>query len=334
MMKDYIGNPLQVRGAEQYVLQNGKGSGMRFLYVRNGLGLEFWLSLDRAGDVSRLNFRGDNMGFFAPCGYVAPQYYDRVGAGFLKSFTAGFFTTCGLTAVGSPCTDAGEVLPLHGTVSHIPAELCAIEETAEALTVKLKLRDAVIFGRKLVLERKYTVSYRENSFEVKDTVTNEADTETPYMIMYHCNMGYPLVSENALVRIPYNTMRARDARAQADIDTALQMEKPQAGYQECCYYYDVKAHDGIARAGIFNSDIGKGVILRYGKDTLPCFTQWKMMGKTDYVLGLEPGNCNPDGRDVMRKKGTLQFLQPDESVTTAVTFAFTTDRDAFLEETK
>ena len=56
-MKNYIGNPLQIKGAEQYILQNGKGNGMKFLYVRNGLGLEAWISLDRAGDVSRVNLR-------------------------------------------------------------------------------------------------------------------------------------------------------------------------------------------------------------------------------------------------------------------------------------
>ncbi|MBQ9544090.1 MAG: DUF4432 family protein, partial [Clostridia bacterium] len=128
-MKGYTGNPLQIRGAERYVLQDGKGNGMRFLFVRNGLGLEAWISLDRAGDVSRLSFKGDNMGYFSPCGYVAPQYFDKEGAGFLKSFTAGFFTTCGLSAVGSPCVDEGESLPLHGTVSHIPALLDAVEET-------------------------------------------------------------------------------------------------------------------------------------------------------------------------------------------------------------
>ena len=37
-----------------------------------------------------------------------------------------------------------------------------------------------------------------------------------------------------------------------------------------------------------------------------------MMGQHDYVLGLEPGNCTPDGRDVLRREGRLQFLQPGE----------------------
>lgn len=328
-MNYYVGNPLQVRGAEQYVLQNGKGDGMHFLNIRNGLGLEIWLSLDRAGDVSRVDFKGDNMGYFSPCGYVAPQYYDGVGAGFLKSFTAGFFTTCGLTAVGSPCNDDGEELPLHGTISHIPAELCAIEENKKELIVKLKVRDAALFGRKLIMNRIYTVSYTENSFTVSDTVTNEADTESPYMILYHCNMGYPLLSENSIVKIPNNGIVARDEHAKKYIDTALQMEKPQTGYQECCYYYDVKEKQSEAQVGIFNGDISKGLIMNYDKAALSCFTEWKMMGKTDYVLGLEPGNCTPDGRDVLRKNESLKFLQPDESATTAVKFTFTTELKDF-----
>ena len=328
-MKDYIGNPLQIRGAEQYILQNGKGDGMHFLNIRNGLGLEIWISLDRAGDVSRLNFKGDNMGYFAPCGYVAPAFYDNVGAGFLKSFTAGFFTTCGLIAVGSPCTDDGEELPLHGTISHIPAELCAIEENVNELIVKLKVRDAALFGRKLVMNRIYNISYTENSFTVSDTVTNEADIESPYMILYHCNMGYPLLSENSIVKIPNNSITARNEHAKKHIETALQMEKPQAGYEECCYYYDVKGNDGTAKVGIFNGDISKGLVMDYDKTTLPYFTEWKMMGKTDYVLGLEPGNCTPDGRDVLRKNGILKFLQPDESATTTVKFTFTTELKDF-----
>ena len=322
-MKDYIGNLLQIRGAEKYILEGGKGDGMHFLCVRNGKGLEAWISLDRAGDISRVNFKGDNMGYFAPCGYVSPKYYDGVGFGFLKSFTAGFFTTCGLTAVGSPCNDDGEDLPLHGTISHIPAEFDGIEETEEGLKVKLTVRDAALFGRKLVMKRKYNFSYLENTFSVEDTVTNEADSVSPYMILYHCNFGYPLLSEKSIVSIPYNSFTARDEQAKKYIDTALNMEKPQAGYKECCYYYDIKEQNSNACVGIYNEDIGKGVVIVYDKKTLPCFTEWKMMGKTDYVLGLEPGNCTPDGRDILRKNGSLKFLEPEESKTTKIEFRFT-----------
>ncbi len=321
-MKNYIGNGLQIRGAEKYILQDGKGDGMHFLNVRNGLGLDVWISLDRAGDVSRATFKGDNMSYFSPCGYVSPKYYDGIGAGFLKSFTAGLFTTCGLTAVGSPCTDDGEELPLHGNISNIPAELCGIEENETELTVKLKVRDTAIFGRKLVLCRTYKFSYIDNSFEVIDTVTNEAQVTSPYMILYHCNFGYPLLCEDSIVKVPNNSFVARNSHAEKFIDTALKMEKPQADFEECCYYFDVKENNGIAKAGIYNEKIDKGVVLSYNKSALSCFTEWKMMGKTEYVLGLEPGNCTPDGRDVLRKNGTLEFIDSGESKTASVKFSF------------
>ena len=325
-----LGNPLQVRGAEEYILQGGRGQGMRFLYVRNGLGLEAWISLDRCADLSRVVFKGSNMGYFAPCGYVAPQYYDDKGDGFLKSFTGGFVTTCGLTAVGSPCLDNGEELPLHGTVSHLPAQLLAAEEEGEALKIRTVVRDARLFGQKLVLRREYMFSYRENRILLQDTVLNAGSETSPYMLLYHCNMGYPLLKEDSLVKIPNGGVVPRNARAASQLAGALTMERPQAGYEECCYYYDVQEKDGLARAGIFNGEVG--VVLRYNKRALPCFTQWKMMGEHDYVLGLEPGNCTPDGRDVLRREGRLAFLEPDAEAATAVEFCFVDDKTCFEEE--
>ncbi|MBR4934082.1 MAG: DUF4432 family protein [Clostridia bacterium] len=124
----------------------------------------------------------------------------------------------------------------------------------------------------------------------------------------------------------------RNDHAKEFIDSALVMEKPQSGYEECCYYFDVNETDGISKAGIFSESIGKGLVMSYDKATLPYFTEWKMMGKTDYVLGLEPANCTPDGRDVLRKNGTLKFLAPSESETTRVKFTFTNNINDFEGE--
>ena len=46
-------------------------------------------------------------------------------------------------------------------------------------------------------------------------------------------------------------------------------------------------------------------------------------------MGLEPGNCTPDGRAALRANGTLKFLKPDESCTTAIEFRFVSDKDTF-----
>lgn len=37
-----------------------------------------------------------------------------------------------------------------------------------------------------------------------------------------------------------------------------------------------------------------------------------MMGEGDYVVGLEPSNAIPEGRDVVRRRGELEYIQPGE----------------------
>jgi hypothetical protein len=113
------------------------------------------------------------------------------------------------------------------------------------------------------------------------------------------------------------------------MDTALVCEKPQVQYDERCYYYDVKDNNGIAKVGIYSVDANVGLVMSFDKAGLDCFTQWKMMGVNDYVMGLEPGNCNADGRDITRQKGLLKFLEPGESGVTKVKFSFTNDQTAF-----
>ncbi len=55
-----------------------------------------------------------------------------------------------------------------------------------------------------------------------------------------------------------------------------------------------------------------------------------MMGVKDYVMGLEPGNCTPDGRNVMRENGTLKFLAPGETKTYSVSVTLVEKRGAVV----
>ncbi len=330
-MNKYIGHPYQLSGVLEYRLSGGRAEGMRMLRIRNGAGLDFDISIDRCADISTLSFGGANMGYFAPSGYVHPAYYVNRGGEFLKSFTAGFFTTCGLVAVGSPCCDEGEELPLHGSISNTPAECYAYEEDENFITVKATVRDASLFSHQLILKRQYKISKKENVITLSDCIENVGSKESPIMILYHCNMGYPLLSENSQVVIDAEKVTPRNEHAAEDTDNCLKMEKPQADFEERCYYHDIREKNGVAKCGIFNPDIEKGLVLSYNKDTLDRFTEWKMMGEVEYVLGLEPGNCTPDGRDVLRKNGELKFIAPGETYKTNVTFTFT-DNEKIFEE--
>lgn len=312
----YIGHSSQLCGVEEVRLVGGKGDGMRLLQLRNAVGLQMTVCADRCADIYRLNFKGDNMGYFSANGYVAPTYYDEPGAGFLKSFTAGFLTTCGLTAVGSPCTDEGEDLPLHGTIGNTPCERIWWDEDVENIYIHAIVNDSGIFARKLMLKRTIRVSKAESKFTISDTVENQGDTESPVMLLYHMNMGYPLLSENSVVDIPSVSVKPRNDHAAQDLDTWHKMLLPTPGFEEQCYFHSFK-NEG--KASIYNPDIRKGLTISFDPKSLDHFTEWKMMGYRDYVLGLEPGNCHPDGRDVMRKEGKLKFLQPGEAITYEVT---------------
>ena len=306
----YIGHSSQLSGVEEVRLIGGKGDGMRLLQVRNGKGLELTVSADRCADISRVIFKGDNMGYFSPCGYVAPAYYEQEGAGFLKSFTAGFMTTCGLTTVGAPCEDCGEQLPLHGNIANQPCEHIWWTESDEKIEIHATINDSGIFSRKLVLNRLLTVSKENNAFQITDTVENQGDTESPLMLMYHMNMGYPLLSENAEIHIHSDRVIPATEHAAKDIDSWDRMLKPTSGFEEQCYFHEF---DEAGSASIFNREIKKGAEISFSAKELPALVEWKMMGCRDYVLGLEPRNCLGASRRELRESGNLPTLLPGKS---------------------
>lgn len=184
------------------------------------------------------------------------------------------------------------------------------QEEAECIRVYGVIKDETIFGRKLVLRREIEISKRENSFVIRDEMENTGDRVEPLEVLYHMNMGYPLLDEESIVKIPAKEVLPRNDHAAEDIDNCLQMEKPQAGYEERCYYHKFNGKEGCA--SICQPKIGMELAITFDAENLDGFVEWKMMGVRDYVLGLECGNCYPDGRDVMRKIGMLNFLQPGE----------------------
>ena len=310
-MNPYVGHDSQTYGIEEHRLVGGKGDGMRLLEANNGKGLELTVSLDRAADISRLKYKGMNMGYLSPCGYVAPAYYKGTDSSWSKSFTGGFLTTCGLEAVGCSCEDAGEKLPLHGTIANLPAEQAYWFEEAGNLVIRAVVKDEVLFARKLRMHREIKISLEENEFTIVDTIENTGDSTQPLEILYHMNMGYPLLDEDSIVSISSNNVTPRDEHAAKDVKNCMKMEKPQAGYMERCYYHEMNQE---GTASIYQPKLDTKLTIQFDPEKLDCFTEWKMMGVRDYTLGLECGNCYPDGRDVMREKGILKFIKAEEKV--------------------
>lgn len=319
-MEKYIGHPHQLCGIEEFILNSGKGKGMKILHAFNGKGLELYILPDRCLDISKVSYQGTNISYISPTGYVAPAYYSKNGNDFLHSFTAGFLTTCGLENTGVPCIDNDEALPMHGSIHNNPAEHYFFLENEDDLIVAGTIRDEVIFGRKFTLNREIIISKTENSFKIIDKVKNTGDVTQPFEILYHINMGYPLLDEDSIVNINSKSVIGRNKHAQDDIENVLKITPPEPGYIERCYYHNI--NDKIGVASIYQPKNNIGLKIEYDTLTLDKFIQWKMLGYRDYVLGLECANCYPDGRNIMREKNILKFINPNDEIIMNINISF------------
>lgn len=319
--RNYFGHESQLYRVEEHRLIGGKGDQMRLLEVNNGSGITFTVSADRAADISRLSFQGINMSYFSPCGYVGPAYYNDAQFKFLQSFTCGFLTTCGLQSIGAPSEFDGESYGLHGTISHIPAEQVSWEISGDGeIKVHARIMDACIFHQKICLNRTYTCAYGSDRMTIEDTFTNLGSAPSPFLLLYHINLGYPLLSETALVDISSSEVLPRNEEAKKGMDKWREMSKPIPSFEEQCFYHTFDRKEAVAK--IYNPTIGKGLSIHFDPSILPLMCEWKMMGERDYVLGLEPGNNYLEGRAQLEQENRMTYIQPGQTISNTITVRF------------
>jgi hypothetical protein len=317
-MLRYVGDLNQLFGIKEYTLSGGKAKGVKAIDIKNGSGLEFTVLADRCLDIEGLSFNTTNCSYLSKTGIVSPEYYDENGIGFLRSFSGGFLTTCGLRNVGSACEDNGELFGLHGRISNTPAEevgaVTRWEDGIPVMAISGSMREARLFGENLVLHRKISCRYGENKILIQNKVENLGFRKEPLMLLFHFNLGYPLLDENAELITATAELKPRDAEAKKGSGSYSVFQEPTPGYSEQVFYHNLKT-DGQQNTcvALVNKKIELGVALHFNKKQLFNFTQWKQMGEGEYVLGLEPCNCQVGGRAEARKNGMLEYLDPGET---------------------
>lgn len=319
----HTGSMRQIARVRTSVLDDGRGRGIRIADVDNGTGLHFCVLLDRGMDIGEASFKGIPFAYMSPVGLVHPAYFESDGSRWLRSFNAGLMTGCGLRNVGSPEAEIGMrpdgPLGLHGRLSNTPAETISVtQEWVDGryqLSVCGIVREVSFFGENLELKRTISTAMGDNSITIRDVVSNQGFRPSPLMMLYHVNVGFPLLTENVVLEANIARTSPRSEVAAKGIDVWARGQRPTAGYQEQCFYHDIKEDDdGMARMTLRSPDSGMALEVAYRKAELPCFTQWKMMGEQEYVMGLEPANCHPDGQTSERGNGTLKIIEPGEKV--------------------
>ena len=298
-----VGSVSQIGGIKDYTFNDGKSKGVRAIEVNTGV-ICFTVLVDRGLDIAQCFFKGEAVSWISKTDVVAPTFYEKDGKNFLRGFYGGLVTTCGLKNIGGPVGEYG----LHGRAANIPAEKISVFADwigdDYVMRVSAQMRDSAVFGENLVIKRTITTKLFSDEITLEDTVINEGFADENTALCYHCNFGYPLVCEGAkILGVP---------------DDVCDITAPIHAKEEECI--GVSQTGEYVTVGIDNGEISAH--LTYKSDTLPNFLIWKMLGESEYVVGLEPRTTNFGGQNIV-KNNKYVVLKPFEEYKTYLKFKFT-----------
>ncbi len=324
---DKITNLSQIGGIETAVLDNGKAKGTRVAYFNTGAGLRFKVVLDRAMDIAEASVNAHNLAWISKNGVMPPE--TCLGMDWLKRFGGGLLTTCGLSHVGGAEKNNFGEFCLHDDISNTPAQVESIiqprRENDYTMSVEGVVLQSTVFGAHLQLRRKISAKLGENKITVEDAVTNLGNEECGHMILYHANLGYPLIDEGTKLnwRGSWKAGNPNDPVINDKNDFTL-CQSPtdlHSGAKESVAFIDIEADEnGICTCSAENKKIGVELKISFSKDVLPWLINWQHWGKGEYVCALEPATNPPIGQRAARESETVKTLLPDETVYYKVEF--------------
>ncbi len=279
-MDGRISNLQQVASLRRYTLTDGVGKGLDVLDCDNGK-IRFLLNVSKACDIMQLYHEGQNMAFVSKNGFTKREIP------FLNRFEGGMLYTCGLDSVGGR-----EGYELHGTFHNTPAEIVRVECNENGIVVEAIIRDTALFGKNLVMKRKISTAVLGNSVTLEDTLINEGYKAEEYCLLYHINVGYPMLDDGAKIVANVDSYTPRTEWARQNEATMYEMSAAIPNQEETCYFLKMRK----AKIALVNGKIGKEFTVSYSGDTLPCFVEWKSMASGDYALGLEPCTTELDDK--------------------------------------
>ena len=319
----YIGNPAQLVTLRRVTVSEGKAKGTEIIEVKTAGGLELDILPDAGLDIGQCRYRGINMSWMSKNGYDSPAAINPYETEFVNTFPGGLLYTCGLRSAGPANRDEGEWHPLHGRYHSLAAEQVSAELVGDEILIRGTIRETALFGHVLEVKRTIRIPVFGTSVTVQDTVTNQTPRDEEIMQIYHCNFGYPLLSEKARLILPEERETVpRTDFAKTGLGRECTFDKPIPGEEERVFFQKMKEEFS---ARLEDPELGVNMTISWSGDTLPILSQWRSMASGDYVLGLEPTNCYIMGRHDERENGTLPVLKAWESLTNTVNITFTED---------
>lgn len=274
----------QIASLHRYTLTEGRGKGLDVIDCNNGK-LRFLLNTNKACDIMQLYHKGQNVSFISKNGFT------QRNAPFSKRFEGGMLYTCGLDSVGDR-----KGYELHGTLHNLPAEIIRTVCDENGIVVKAVIRDTSLFGKNLVLKRKIFSGIGTEFISLEDTLINEGFNDEKYCLLYHINIGYPMLDEGAKIIADVKKCSPRTSWAKENKDSVYDITSPVPNQEETCYFLELNT----PKITLSNKKTGKELTVSYSGDTLPRFVEWKSMSSGDYALGFEPCTTELDDNFVYK----------------------------------
>lgn len=298
----------------------------------------------RGMSIWDLEVDGVRFGWQSPAeGPVHPSLvptWDPSGIGWLEGFDE-LVVRCGLESNGAPEHDEHGKLkyPLHGRIGNLPADSLSIEfdEASGRLDVIGEIVESRLFFKRLRLQSKTRFIAGSSQVDLLDDVTNESSKAGTVQMLYHINVGAPVLGEGAVIEAPIAALAPKDDLSASEIGAWSVCGEPTPDFQERVYFAELFADDsGTTTTMLRTADKTKGLAVNFGTKTLPKFVLWKNTAddRDGYVTGLEPATNFPNRKSFEAEQGRVIELQGGGTVSFRVSLRPMVDENTVTEVAK
>ena len=239
-----VGDMSQLAGFRHVEYCSGRGKGSEAFEAYNAAGLSFSVMLDKCLDIFLLTYKGVNIGYISKNGVVSGSCYDASDGGFLRNWSAGMLSTCGLDNAGPSCEDQGIHHGMHGRISTLPTEnICASAQWINDnynISFSGEMRQSMVDGMNLRLRRQICTGLFDKEIVIQDVLENLEPLPEEFMLLYHFNFGYPLLDSGARVAKPKGKITPRDDEAKKGVSHCFNIEHPKVGQSEQVFFHEIK----------------------------------------------------------------------------------------------
>lgn len=259
------------------------------------------------------------------------------GLGWLDGFDE-LVVRCGLESNGAPEHDETGKLtyPLHGCIGNLAADSLSIEfdEATGRLELIGEVKESRLFFKNFTLRSRVRVHAASALVELLDDVTNELSRPATMQLLYHINVGQPVLGEGATLEIPLDELAPKDELSASEIEKWNQYGGPETGYAERVYFAKPRADESNQCVSLLRSADGEqGLSVSFNVKGLPRFVLWKNTAdlRDGYVTGLEPATNLPNGRSYEEKQGRVVEIGSEETASFRVSLNPLTSAEAVKE---